>query len=259
MAYNILFTQVPKIYDSQRIQQICDRFDVEIHFFPFTLSKICSVEEFLQYSIKLSDYFYILFTSVESVEYFFEMKKKLNLKYGANYVDPLEEPRYICLSLVVQKHIYRYIGVRKSKVFMPRDATRKNTKHLFSRLRLKPILVPCSSEFPNNDIISILKESRCIFSLAPMYHVKFNPQLQDLPIHDYSVICFFTAVSVRAFMHYYPKYNFSKCYVGAYGNLSIASLNSYGIQEDFYAPTIEYFSLLDALYAFLRKNLPTKS
>lgn len=259
MAYNILFTQVPKVYDSRQIQRICDRFDAEIHFFPFTLSRICSVEEFLQYSISLRDYSYILFISVESVEYFFQMKKALKLKFGANSVNPLAELRYICLSLAVERHIYRHVGLRKRRVFMPRDATRKNTKRLFSRLRNNPILIPCSSEYPNQDLINVLEESRCTFSVVPMYHIKFNPQLAKLPINQYSVICFFTGVSVRAFMHYYPDYDFSTCYIGAYGGLSRASLESYAIQEDFYAPTIEHLSLLDALYAFLRKALPEKA
>lgn len=260
MAYNILFSQVPKVYNSQQIQRICNRFDAEIHFFPFTLSRIFSVEEFAKYNINLNDYPYILFTSVESVEYFFQMKKALSTSSDAILqTSTAIETKYICLSMAVALQIYQHIGGRKRKVFMPRDATRKNTKRLFARLRNAPILIPSSSEFPNQDLIEVLDECRCNFSIAPMYHIKFNPQLAEMPVNAYSVICFFTAVSVRAFMQYYPKHDFSSCYIGAYGGLSRAMLESFKLQEDFYAPTLECHSLMDALYTFLLKVLPEKA
>ena len=123
---NILISQPKPSSEKSPYYDIAEKYNLELHFYPFIKVDRLSVKEFRQQRINILDFTAIVFTSRTAVDKFFSICEEMKI------VIP-EDMKYFCISETVALYLQKYIVYRKRKIFFSQSGKIEGLNNPFTK------------------------------------------------------------------------------------------------------------------------------
>ena len=225
------------------------KFPIELTFVSFINIQPIPLIEFKKQQIDLTQFTYILFTTKNSLDYYFKVCASLKIKPNPNN-------KYFCLKEEIAQNLQKHINYRKRKVFISEDGT---SIKLFEKIKkiVPPkdkILYIISENQQDNNILNWAVKNKIKCTTTYMYRTIYNDFLEIYEKNKFDIICFYTPSSIKSFFHQVKKFKQGKLIIGTFGeNTNIYALNS-NLLVSISAPNEYQKNMCDALDCFLKKN-----
>ena len=241
---NVLISQTEPIKKERSpYYQLAQKYNLNLTFRPFIDIQAVDLKEFKKRNINISDHTAVIFTSRHAVTHFFNLCKTLKIVMSS-------DTKYFCVGLQTANYLYKYIAVRKRKVFVGN----KNAKDLlkyFPKHKSENFLYPCSS-LRRSEIRSFMKKGNYNFSEAVIYQT-LSANVVDLDIKSYDLIIFFSPSGVLSLQTNFPNYKPEKTYLAAFGMTTARAIRKYKMKVSIIAPSPKAPSMSTAIELFLKK------
>lgn len=111
---SILISQPKPSSEKSPYYDIAEKYNLDMHFYPFIKVDRVSLKEFRHQRINILDFTAIIFTSRTAVDKFFSICEELKITMP-------EEMKYFCISETVALYLQKYIVYRKRKNILQSD------------------------------------------------------------------------------------------------------------------------------------------
>lgn len=241
---NILITQAKPENEKSPYFELGRKFKVNLEFEAFISVAPVASKEFRKQKIDILSYTAVIFTSRNSIEHFFRTCTEMRITVP-------KDTKYFCVTESVALYLQKFILYRKRKVFFDEEGTNKGLLNEISRFKNdEKFLYPCSSAF-DSEITTWLIANGCDYATPVLYEIISNDVKAIIKKHNYDIICFFSPLGVRSFVHNCPNYKQGKTLIGAFGDNTRKAVIAAGYQPDIISPLPKIPSMAAALDNYL--------
>ncbi len=241
----ILISQPKPNTEKSPYFDIAEKFNVDIHFYPFIIVDRVSTKEFRQQRINILDHTAIIFTARTAVDKFFSICEEMKISIP-------ETMKYFCLSETIALYLQKYIVYRKRKIFFSQTGRIEGLNNAFTKHAKEKFLLPVPEEH-NDDVTHFLDEKKINYVKSVMYRTVSNRFADDEKL-DYDMIIFFSPLGIHSLVSNFPDYKQGDSGIGCFGTATAKAVEEAGLRLDCEAPQPEYPSMTAALEAFIKEN-----
>lgn len=242
---NILISQPRPSNERSPYYDIAEKYNLDVHFYPFIRVDRLSVKEFRQQRINILDFTAIVFTSRTAVDKFFSLCEELKITIT-------EEMKYFCISETVALYLQKYIVYRKRKIFFSQTGKIEGLNNHFTKHSKEKFLFPVPEEH-NDEVTQFLDHKKLSYTKSVMYRTVSSEFPEDEKM-EYDMIIFFSPLGIQSLMKNFPDYKQGDAAIGCFGSTTAKVVEESGFRLDCEAPQPEYPSMVAALDAFLKEN-----
>lgn len=243
---SILIAQ-PKPETKSPYHDLAEKLNLAIEFRPFIDVEYITSKEFRKSRVHPIEYDSVVFTSRNSITYFFKLCEELRYKPGA-------EIKYFCSSESIAVYLQKYIEYRKRKVFFDKEGIIKNFKELLKKHKnTSKFMYICGLGEHHGEIYNYLKENNFTFVETPVYKTVFC-DLSNLNCENYDMIVFFSPFSVKAFVQNFSTFEQNDTLFAAFGAATIKAVEDAKYNPNIKAPVPEIPSMAMAIEKYLKQN-----
>ncbi len=224
---------------------IGEKYNVDIHFYPFIRVDRVSLKEFRQQRIDILNHTAIIFTARTAVDKFFSICEETKIAIP-------ETMKYFCISETVALYLQKYIVYRKRKIFFSQTGRIEGLNNAFTKHSKEKFLLPVPEEH-NDDVINFLDKKKIGYTKSVMYRTVSNDFPADEKL-DYDMIIFFSPLGILSLRNNFPDYVQGDAAIGCFGKSTAKAVEDAGLRLDCEAPQPEYPSMTAALEAFIKEN-----
>ncbi len=221
------------------------KYNVKVVFRPFIKTEGLTAKEFRAQKINISDYTALCFTTVNCIDYFFQLAKEMRVSIG-------DDMKYFCNTEQTANYLQKYINFRKRKVFFGTNGTVADMMSVVSKHSSEKILV-VRPETNNEEIVDAFDKSGVEYKLAVMCRTVSNDFGPD-EAFDYDMLLFFSPHGVAALKKNFPEWEQGEVVIGCSGKLTAQAINDAGLRLDIEVPNEKYTSLPEAVEDFVKEN-----
>lgn len=241
----ILISQPKPNGEKSPYYDIAEKFNVEMHFYPFIKVERVSLKEFRQQRINILDFTAIIFTARTAVDNFFSICEEMKITIP-------ETMKYFCTSETVALYLQKYIVYRKRKIFFSPTGKIDGLSNAFTKHAKEKFLLPVPEEH-NDEVTHFLDEKKINYTKSVMYRTVSNDFDKDEKL-DYDMIIFFSPMGIHSLVTNFPDFKQGDMAIGCFGSTTAKAAEEAGLRIDCFAPQPNYPSMAAALEAFLREN-----
>ena len=242
---NILISQPRPSNERSPYYDIAEKYNLDVHFYPFIRVDRLSVKEFRQQRINILDFTAIVFTSRTAVDKFFSLCEEMKITIT-------EEMKYFCISETVALYLQKYIVYRKRKIFFSQTGKIEGLNNHFTKHSKEKFLFPVPEEH-NDEVTQFLDHKKLSYTKSVMYRTVSSEFPEDEKM-EYDMIIFFSPLGIQSLMKNFPDYKQGDAAIGCFGSTTAKVVEESGFRLDCEAPQPEYPSMVAALDAFLKEN-----
>ena len=244
----ILIGQTKPESDKSLYYELAKKFSVELFFTPFIDIQPLTIMDFKKQQIDLKEYTSIIFTTKNSLEFYFKTCKELKIKINA-------ETKYFCLREEIAVLLNKYIVYRKRKIFVTEDGINAQLFEKFAKgfEKNEKVLYNVSQNQQDMEIVRWLYKYKINYSITYMYKTIFIDCKTIFAEHNFNIICFFTPSAINSLYHNIPKYKQEKTIIGTFGENTLKVAKVKKMKVLIQAPIENVKTIYDALYLFLNK------
>lgn len=224
---------------------IGEKYNVDIHFYPFIRVDRVSLKEFRQQRINILDHTAIVFTARTAVDKFFSICEEMKITVP-------ETMKYFCVSETVALYLQKYIVYRKRKIFFSQTGKIEGLNNAFTRHAKEKFLLPVPEEH-NDEVINFLEDKKIGYTKSVMYRTVSNDFPEDEKL-DYDMMVFFSPLGIASLHSNFPDYVQGDAGIGCFGAATAKAVEETGLRLDCEAPQPEYPSMTAALESFIKEN-----
>ena len=222
-----------------------EKYNVKIDWIPFIHVETIPNREFRRQRIKIDDHTAIIFTSKNSIEYFFSTCEEMRVKMSA-------ETKYFCLSEAIANYLQKFIVYRKRKVFVGKRKIQDLKTYFMKHKAKEKFLLPCSN-LGAKAVVDYLKEIEVDFQESLMYRT-VSSDLSDLSDVTYDVLVFFSPLGIQSLYDNFPDFKQNKTRLAIYGKSTMAAVTDKGLTANISAPLPDIPSMSMALEKYLKTS-----
>ncbi|MEX0813040.1 MAG: uroporphyrinogen-III synthase [Chitinophagales bacterium] len=223
---------------------IAKKYNIKVDFRKFIQVEGVSTKEFRKSRIVLNDYSAVIFTSRNSMDYFFSICESMRVKMS-------QETKYFCKSEAIALYLQKYIQYRKRKVFFGSGREEDLREILMKHKENEKFLLPCSN-VSNSALPDFLEEKGFDFKPAVMYKT-VSSDLSDLENIFYDIILFFSPHGLKSLFENFPDFKQNNTKLGAFGDTTAQAMEDYGLSVNIKAPAPGVPSMTMAVQKYLDK------
>ena len=242
---NILISQPRPSNERSPYYDIAEKYNLDVHFYPFIRVDRLSVKEFRQQRINILDFTAIVFTSRTAVDKFFSLCEEMKITIT-------EEMKYFCISETVALYLQKYIVYRKRKIFFSQTGKIEGLNNHFTKHSKEKFLFPVPEEH-NDEVTQFLDHKKLSYTKSVMYRT-VSSEFPEGEKREYDMIIFFSPLGIQSLMKNFPDYKQGDAAIGCFGSTTAKVVEESGFRLDCEAPQPEYPSMVAALDAFLKEN-----
>ena len=242
---SILISQPKPSSEKSPYYDIAEKYNLDMHFYPFIKVDRVSLKEFRHQRINILDFTAIIFTSRTAVDKFFSICEELKITMP-------EEMKYFCISETVALYLQKYIVYRKRKIFFSQTGKIEGLNNPFTKHSKEKFLFPVPEEH-NEEVTQFLDKKKLVYTKSVMYRTVSSEFPEDEKM-EYDMIIFFSPLGIQSLLKNFPDYNQGDAAIGCFGSSTAKTVEDSGLRLDCEAPQPEYPSMVAALDAFLKEN-----
>ena len=242
---NILISQPKPSSEKSPYYDIAEKYNLEVHFYPFIKVDRLSSKEFRQQRINILDFTAIIFTSRTAVDKFFSLCEEMKVLIP-------EEMKYFCISETVALYLQKYIVYRKRKIFFSQTGKIEGLNNPFTKHSKEKFLFPVPEEH-NDEVTQFLDIKKLNYTKSIMYRT-VSADFPENEKMNYDMIIFFSPLGIQSLVKNFPDYKQGDAAIGCFGGTTAKAVEEAGFRLDCEAPQPEYPSMVAALDAFLKEN-----
>jgi len=242
---NILISQPKPSSEKSPYYDIAEKYNLEVHFYPFIKVDRLSSKEFRQQRINILDFTAIIFTSRTAVDKFFSLCEEMKILIP-------EEMKYFCISETVALYLQKYIVYRKRKIFFSQTGKIEGLNNPFTKHSKEKFLFPVPEEH-NDEVTQFLDIKKLNYTKSIMYRT-VSADFPENEKMNYDMIIFFSPLGIQSLVKNFPDYKQGDAAIGCFGGTTAKAVEEAGFRLDCEAPQPEYPSMVAALDAFLKEN-----
>jgi len=242
---NILISQPKPSSEKSPYYDIAEKYNLEVHFYPFIKVDRLSSKEFRQQRINILDFTAIIFTSRTAVDKFFSLCEEMKVLIP-------EEMKYFCISETVALYLQKYIVYRKRKIFFSQTGKIEGLNNPFTKHSKEKFLFPVPEEH-NDEVTQFLDIKKLNYTKSVMYRT-VSADFPENEKMNYDMIIFFSPLGIQSLVKNFPDYKQGDAAIGCFGGTTAKAVEEAGFRLDCEAPQPEYPSMVAALDAFLKEN-----
>lgn len=241
----VLISQPKPKSERSPYYDIGERYNVDIHFYPFIRVDRVSLKEFRQQRINILDHTAIVFTARTAIDKFFSICEEMKITVP-------DSMKYFCISEAVALYLQKYIVYRKRKIFFSPTGRIEGLSNAFTKHSKEKFLLPVPEEH-SDEVVNFLDEKKIGYTKSVMYRTVSNDFPEDETL-DYDMIIFFSPLGIHSLRTNFPDYVQGDAAIGSFGPSTAKAVEEAGLRLDCEAPQPEYPSMTAALEAFIREN-----
>ena len=244
---NILISQNPPAdFDKSPYAELKRKYSINIDFFKFFRVEALTSREFREEKINILEHTAVVFSSKNTVDYFFSLLKDLRVELP-------EDTKYICTTDATAFYLQNYIQFRKRKVFFNKNNDPKGLYDLILKNQDCKFLIPCGSDLPATGLTAFCDEHNIAYTQAVIFkNVPAN--LKDaVDITKYDMIIFFSPSGIQSLKQNFPDFEQGEVAMGALGDAAAKAVTDAGFTLHVKAPTKETPSITAAMDVFLKE------
>lgn len=243
----ILVSQPKPESEKSPYWDLARKHNVQLTFYPFIKLQPIEARDFRKQKIEINQFSSILLTSRNAIDHFFRMCDEMKVNIN-------QDLKYFCISEAVALYLQKFILYRKRKIFFSADGTNKSLFNVLNKfIKAESFLYVCSENQQDNEIVSWMKQNKCIFKLGFMYRSMSNDIKPVMKNKKFDIICFFTPSGVRSLLENFPSFHQNGVLIGAFGNNTIKAVEDAGLKTIITAPAHMAPSMIAALDLYLTK------
>jgi uroporphyrinogen-III synthase len=242
---NILISQPKPSSEKSPYYDIAEKYNLDLHFYPFIKVDRLSVKEFRQQRINILDFTAIIFTSRTAVDKLFSLCEEMKILIP-------EEMKYFCISETVALYLQKYIVYRKRKIFFSQTGKIEGLNNPFTKHSKEKFLFPVPEEH-NDEVTHFLDQKKLNYTKSVMYRT-VSSEFPETEKMEYDMIIFFSPLGIQSLVKNFPDYKQGNAAFGCFGSTTAKAVEDAGFRLDCEAPQPEYPSMVAALDAFLKEN-----
>lgn len=243
MIKKILVSQPQPTSDKSPYFDLAKKYQVDITFRPFFKVERLSAREFRDQRISILDHTAIVFTSRQSIEYFFSMCKDLR-------ITPPDELKYFAISEPISLYIQKFVQYRKRKVFWGEDGKLPGLVATMAKHKSESFLIP-TSEKPTAEMSNLAKEKNLNFTECALFRTLSQPWPKEEKF-DFDLVLCFTPAGVGALMESIEGNCDKPPYIGTFGTATSQAAKATPLSLVIEAPKPETPSMTAALEFYLK-------
>lgn len=240
---NILISQPEPSNGASPYQELHDKYNVKIDFFPFIKVEGVSAKEFRRSKISILKHTAIVMTSRTAIEHFFRLCDELRVEVPA-------EMKYFCVTEAIALYLQKFITYRKRKVFFPKSKD-KGFESLLLKHKNERYLIP-QSNVSKNEFAKTLRKYKIKFTEATMYRTVYN-DLSELRNVDYDILAFFSPSGIRSLLENFPDFEQNDTKIAGFGPKTCKEVKKAGLELNIEAPSPQAPSMKMALENFIKQ------
>lgn len=241
---SILISQPEPENGKSPYYDIAKKYKIKVDFRKFIQVEGVSTKEFRKSKVVLNDYSAVIFTSRNSMDYFFSICESTRIKMS-------QETKYFCKSEAIALYLQKYIQYRKRKVFFGSGREDGLREILLKHKENEKFLLPCSN-VSSSSLPDFLEKEGFDFRPAVMYKT-VSSDLSDLENISYDMIIFFSPHGLKSLFENFPDFDQKKTRLGAFGDATAKAMEDHGLEVNIKAPAPGIPSMTMAVQKYLDK------
>jgi uroporphyrinogen-III synthase len=222
--------------------ELADKNNLQVDFRPFIHVEGIPAKEFRQERIDILEHSAVIFTSKTAVDHYFRICEELRITVP-------DTMKYFCISESTAYYLQKYIVYRKRKIFYG-NGRFSDLMDLINKHREEYFLVPLS-DLHKEEIPHTLKEQKIKFTKAIIYRTVCS-DLEDLPVHDYDMLVFFSPSGIKSLKQNFPDFEQNSIKIASFGTTTASAVEEAGFRLDVKAPMPEAPSMTMALDQYIK-------
>lgn len=241
---SILISQPEPENGKSPYYDIAKKYNIKVDFRKFIQVEGVSTKDFRKSKIILTDYSAVIFTSKNSMDYFFSMCETMRVKMS-------QETKYFCKSEAIALYLQKYIQYRKRKVFFGSGKNDELKEILLKHKENEKFLLPCSN-VSSSDLPDFLEKKGFDYKPAVLYKT-VSSDLSDLENIFYDIIIFFSPHGLKSLYENFPDFKQKDTRLAAFGDATAKAMRDYGLKVNIKAPAPGIPSMTMAIQKYLDK------
>lgn len=240
----ILITQPPPTQKTP-FDEISDKYGIVIDWREFIQVEPVDIKEFRRQRIRPDEFSVVVFTSKNSIDYFFRICEEMRIKMSA-------DTKYFCITEAISNYLQKFIIYRKRKVFTGEKSIQDLKNYLLKFRETDTFLVP-TSNLGARDVLSYLEELNINFKESLITNT-VSSDLSDLKNITYDMLVFFSPLAVKSLFDNFPDFKQNETRIAAYGNSTSQEILGKGLHLNLSAPDPETPSMHMAILKYLQTS-----
>jgi len=224
--------------------KLAEKHELEISFKPFFSIEPVDAKEFRQQRISILEHTAVIFSSKNSIDYFFKICQQLKLEIP-------KEMKYFCIMEPVANYLQKYILLRKRKIFVG-QGNLTGLFDLFLKHREEKYLV-ISSQNRKMEISGFFEENSIDYSEAALFNVSSN-DLSGLELKDFGILVFFSPADVKSLFDNFPTYEQNETLIACFGPTTVITAKGAGLKVSIEAPIPQALSMSSAIELYMKNS-----
>ncbi|TVQ76744.1 MAG: uroporphyrinogen-III synthase [Flavobacteriales bacterium] len=223
-------------------EELANKQKVKIDFRPFIHVEGVDATEFRKDKINIPDFSAIIFTSKNSIDYFFNMCDEIR------YEVPIDL-KYFCVSEAIAFYLQKYVVFRKRKIYFGK-LTFQDLIPTLKKHKTEKFLLP-TSDILKPDVPTLLDSIKINYTRAILYRTVCS-DLSDLEDVKYDMLVFFSPLGIKSLFENFPDFVQGETRIAAFGATTHKAIAEAGLRLDIPAPTPEFPSMTMALEDYIK-------
>ena len=240
----ILISQPKPNTEKSPYFDIAEKFNVDIHFYPFIRVDRVSTKEFRQQRINILDHTAIIFTARTAVDKFFSICEEMKISIP-------ETMKYFCQSEAIALYLQKYIIYRKRKIFFGNGTTASLIDCIGSKHKGEYFLIS-STDAPKKDIEDMFTNAKFKFGSAVMVQTVYS-DIKNIDLSKYGMLVFYSPADVKSLFENHPDFTQNDLLIATYGKNTAKAVKDASLSIEIEAPTPESPSIAAALSNYFGK------
>ncbi|MBR1991752.1 MAG: uroporphyrinogen-III synthase [Bacteroidales bacterium] len=249
---NILVSQnAPADFEKSPYAELKKKYSINMDFFKFFRVEGLTSREFREEKVNILDHDAIVFSSKNTIDYFFSLVKELR-------IDLPEDMKYFCTTDQIAFYLQNYIQFRKRKIFFNKNNDANGIFDLFLKNPEYNYLVPRGADSTNSHYTDFLDEHNIKYAQAVIFKTVPADLKSAIDITKYDMIIFFSPAGIHSLLSNYPDFQQGEVAIGALGDAAANAVTDAGFTLHVKAPTKECPSITSAMDVFLKEYATRK-
>ena len=242
MIQKILVSQPKPSTEKNPYTEIEKKYGVEIVFRPLIKVEPVTTREFRDQKVQILNYSAIVFTSKNSIDYFFRMCKETRVKVP-------DEMKYFVISETISYYIQKYVQYRKRKVFCGKNGKWDDLLSIILKHKNEKFLIP-QNEHHNDEIARDMEAYNLCHKECIMFRTVSVP-LEKEELSTLDMVVLFTANGVETLKASCGTMPQGKLRIATFGGSAATAVEDAGMHLDLIAPTPKAPSMSAALDLYI--------
>ena len=245
---NILVSQnAPADFDKSPYADLKKKYSINIDFYKFFQIHGLSSREFRDAKINILDYTAIVFSSKNTIDYFFNLVKELRIELP-------EDMKYFCTTDATAFYLQKYIQFRKRKIFFHKNNEKKGLFELFLKNADCKYLIPCGTEASISEYEEFFDAHNIVYQKAVIFKTLPANLKDEVDITKYDMLILFSPFGVQSLKTNFPDFEQGEMAFGALGQAAATAVQEAGFTLQVQAPTKQAPSITAAIDIFLKDH-----